>query len=144
MVHAVLICAIAAVVAQSLPNAVARARCAGAAKECNVEYVRGGQHRHQVLDVYYTSRQARRTRPALIFVHGGGWWGGDKSGMASRLFNYPLRAAKLGWVAFNINYRLAGNTFEDRVGDSARPYLDQPRDVASAIRWVKRHAIDYL
>lgn len=76
--------------------------------------------------------------PVAIFVHGGGWSGGDKAGSdkpgngadISPWFE-PLSDANFTW--FSINYRLA-------------PQHRWPAclgDVQTAIRWVKAHARDY-
>lgn len=67
---------------------------------------------------------------AVILVHGGGWFGGDKMGDTKALLA-PLTQAGFAW--FTINYRLA-------------PQYRYPaclEDVFTAIRWVKAHAADY-
>lgn len=76
--------------------------------------------------------------PVAIFVHGGGWSGGDKagtdkpgSGADITAWFAPLDQAS--FVSFSINYRLA-------------PQHRWPAclvDVQTAIRWVKAHAAEY-
>ena len=47
----------------------------------------------------------------VIFVHGGGWVGGDKHAPGDDLYeNVILWAAKQGMVGVNVNYRLADYT----------------------------------
>ena len=53
-----------------------------------------------------TARAA--SRPVLVFVHGGGFTGGNKSTPGSPFYdNVPLWAARNGLVGVNITYRLA-------------------------------------
>ena len=68
--------------------------------------------------------------PAVIFVHGGGWSAGDKTGGNDPLFA-PL--AQRGVVWFTINYRLAPK----------HHYPAPVEDVHTAIRWVKAHAKEF-
>ncbi|MGH9247261.1 MAG: hypothetical protein ACRD29_23695, partial [Acidimicrobiales bacterium] len=53
----------------------AHAACAPGplANEC-AEY---GGHPRQVLDILYGTRTAPASRPAVLFIHGGGWVAGD-------------------------------------------------------------------
>lgn len=68
--------------------------------------------------------------PAVIFVHGGGWSGGDKKGGNDPLFA-PLAQRNIAW--FTINYRLAPK----------HNYPAPIEDVHTAIRWVKAHAKEF-
>ena len=68
--------------------------------------------------------------PAVILVHGGGWTGGDKPEGVDPLFA-PLSKAGFGW--FSINYRLAPK----------HQYPASVDDVETAIRWVKKHAVEF-
>ena len=66
---------------------------------------------------------------AIIYVHGGGWKGGNKS--AQKGFNNKL--AENGFTVISINYRKAGG--QNKVSHPA-----QINDVNAAIRWVKGNA----
>ncbi|HZS03629.1 MAG TPA: pectinesterase family protein [Blastocatellia bacterium] len=68
--------------------------------------------------------------PGVIFVHGGGWSGGDKRGGNDPLF-VPVAERGIAW--FTINYRLAPK----------HHYPAPVEDVHTAIRWVKAHAAEY-
>jgi len=81
------------------------------------------------LDVYQPEARADN-RPALIYVHGGGWLFGDKKDQGLPLCNH---LAKLGWVCFNVNYRLSPGA----------TWPDQLVDIKAAIAWVREHADDY-
>lgn len=68
----------------------------------NVPYTTPPDRVH-VGDVYLPTDNSG-ARPAVLFIHGGGWVGGSKeqsSGIAQAL-------ARHGFVVFNINYRLVG------------------------------------
>jgi len=83
------------------------------------------------LDVYRPSSPSAAPRPAVLFVHGGGWAAGDKrdfDGGAAEL-------ARQGYVAFSVNYRLAGK------GRNLWPA--QLDDVQRAVRWVRSRAATY-
>jgi acetyl esterase/lipase len=56
------------------------------------------------MDVYYPHTM-NGPAPLVLYVHGGGWTGGDKSDGAGLLFAPPLRVK--GYVIAAINYRLS-------------------------------------
>lgn len=68
--------------------------------------------------------------PAVIFVHGGGWSGGDKMSGNDPLFA-PVAERGMAW--FTINYRLAPK----------HNYPAPVEDIHTAIRWVKANASRY-
>lgn len=67
--------------------------------------------------------------PAILFVHGGGWVGGDKRGMGS----FARYFAERGYVGFAVNYRLAPEF----------KFPAQIEDVKCAVRWIRQHAAEY-
>jgi arylformamidase len=74
--------------------------------------------------------------PVLIFVHGGGWRGGDKAlkfGGADPYGNIGRFYAARGIGVAVLNYRL----------QPAVTWRDQVKDVARALAWVYVHAGDY-
>jgi acetyl esterase len=67
--------------------------------------------------------------PAVVMIHGGGFFQGDKdlnTGVSKYL-------ADNGYAVFNINYRLA----------PAFPYPAAVEDSEAAVQWVRDHAADY-
>jgi len=66
-------------------------------------------------------------RPAIIQVHGGGWLSGSRLEQGIPLLN---QMAALGWVGFNIDYRLSPQA----------TWPDHIVDVKRAIAWVREHA----
>jgi triacylglycerol lipase len=72
---------------------------------------------------------AEKSRPVLIFVHGGAFVGGNKRTAPDSPFydNIMLWAAKNGFVGVNVTYRLA----------PLAPWPAGAEDLASAVQWVK-------
>ncbi|MBB4660701.1 alpha/beta hydrolase [Conexibacter arvalis] len=83
----------------------------------------------QTVDVHRPpTARARAGLPAVLLVHGGGWFSGDKRKMAP--IAETLAAA--GFVVFNVNYTLA---------TPYRPGLPvQRRDLRRALDWVAHEA----
>ena len=67
-------------------------------------------------------------RPTLIFIHGGGWVWGDKTGSVHLFLPFVER----GWHVVNINYRGGKGTAPAAVDDAV-----------CALKWVVDHANDY-
>jgi arylformamidase len=90
------------------------------------------QRKHR-LDFYVPGGTAW---PVLIFVHGGGWRGGDKAlkfGGADPYGNIGRFYAARGIGVAVVNYRL----------QPAVTWRDQVKDVARSLAWVHGHADDY-
>ncbi len=68
----------------------------------------------------------RGTAPAVIIVHGGSWARGTRG----RMERVALAVAERGYVAVNIEYRLAPE----------HPYPAPLEDVLAAVCWVRRNA----
>jgi len=86
----------------------------------------------QVMDVRLPAGRTSAT-PVVVFIHGGGWSGGDKSIF---LASDQQRFVDAGYAAVNINYRLASNA--TGVHD---PVLST--DVTAALDYVAAHATQY-
>ncbi len=65
--------------------------------------------------------------PLVVFIHGGGWTGGDKSHCPA------WGALDLGFAVASISYRFAQEA----------PWPAQIHDCKAAIRWLRNHAKDY-
>jgi acetyl esterase/lipase len=98
--------------------------------ELDVSYGKaGGQD--LLLDVFSPLAPSKSPLPAVIFIHGGGWYEGSKEN-----FKDAAQAlAKQGYITFSLNYRLAKN------GHNHWPA--QLDDVQRAVRWVRAHAAQY-
>ena len=111
--------AVAVAVASSLgcrgPNAPAPER--------DLSYARRGEV-ELLADVHRPA--SAETAPAVILVHGGSWARGSRRRMAQ----IAAAVAKHGFVAVNIEYRLAPE----------HPYPAPLEDVLAAVCWVRRNA----
>lgn len=83
------------------------------------------------LDIAYpnSSDNENKLRPGLVFVHGGGWYLGDKGSGKE----FITEAAGNGYVSISVNYRLIGEA----------PFPAQVEDVKCAIRWFRANANKY-
>jgi triacylglycerol lipase len=87
----------------------------------------------QKLDVVWDGKTAGN-RPILVFVHGGGFTGGDKH-QPGQFTNDNLMkwANEQGMVAVDVNYRLAPKN----------KYPDAAYDARDALAWVAKNAVKY-
>lgn len=83
----------------------------------------------QRLDIYTPTAPRLEPRPVLIYVHGGGWYAGDKSKI-QRKADWSIGQ---GFVFVSINYRLL----------PAARHPSNSQDVATAISWTRHHIGDY-
>jgi pectinesterase len=68
----------------------------------DVTYVRRGAHDLK-LDLYLPAGDSQAPRPAIVFVHGGGW----RAGVRANFAPMAIRMAERGYVAATISYRLS-------------------------------------
>ena len=90
-----------------------------------------GPDRKEKLDLYLPKGPDRSDRPAVVFIHGGGFTGGDKAEYRSASVSADL--ARAGYVVVSCNYILGPKTKEGV----------WPRNIADcreAVRWVRGHA----
>lgn len=81
----------------------------------------------QKMDIYYPSSGG--PWPVLMYVHGGGWYQGDKAeGKGWRGMN------EQGFLVVSVNYRL---------GDHQTKFPAMIEDVKCAVRYLRAHASDY-
>ena len=79
----------------------------------DIEYCNGGG-KSLLMDILLPKKPSPAPRPAVLFLHGGGWENGDKE-------DHTVAAllASSGFVAATINYRLSGEaTFPAAIEDS--------------------------
>lgn len=87
-------------------------------------------HQRNRLDVFAPQVRAAGPLPVLLFVHGGGYVGGDKHSPDSPFYsNIGLWAARNGMVGVNMTYRLAPDA----------PWPAAQVDIAQALQWVRDH-----
>jgi acetyl esterase/lipase len=87
------------------------------------------------LDIYAPKNDTLDKRPLVVWIHGGGFYMGNKSVMASRCIEF----AKMGYVAATINYRLS-REYTSNIMDAIS---DATEDARSAIDWLRKNATKY-
>lgn len=78
--------------------------------------------------------------PAIVFIHGGGWYLGDRSSYRDSI----EEAAKRGYVAATVSYRLMKFDAKQKETTTATPrFPAQVHDVKAAVRWLRANAAKY-
>lgn len=94
----------------------------------DVPYSKDGNKAH-VLDILRLKKLPKEPMPVLVFIHGGGFTGGDKT----QGYGHLMRFAKRGYFCATINYRKA---YE-------KHFPAQIEDCKCAIRFLRAHAKQY-
>lgn len=99
---------------------------AGVERVKGIEYARPGGQAIK-LDLYLPKNSEERTYPAVVWIHGGAWRGGDRN------FCPMVGMVPNGYVVASIDYRLA----------PASAYPAQIEDCKAAIRWLRANSEKY-
>lgn len=99
----------------------------GVTVELNLSYRAGNEA--WKLDLASPSKSSEKPRPAIVFIHGGGWTKGDKR--KGQFLNLALEYAAKGYVCVSVNYRLDATKL---------PCIE---DVKCSVRWLRAHAKKY-
>ena len=88
----------------------------------------GNTNPRQMLDLFLPKKRAdSKPLPVIVFIHGGGWSGGDRRA-------YALPAAAMAssgkYVTLSVGYRLSAEA----------QWPSQIHDCKAAVRWVRGHA----
>ncbi len=78
-------------------------------------------------DVFTPKKIPRKTRPAIVFLHGGSWMFGSPSQFHHHA---DYLARKYGFFALSVDYRLSGEA----------KFPAALQDAKCAIRWIRSHA----
>ncbi len=107
-------------------------------KTANVQYGSAlnvkGQQEALMLDLYQPQGDTAQARPLVIFVHGGGFVGGDKG--TPQFVQLCTDFAKRGYVTASINYRLDTVTV-------SRAVMNAMHDARAAVRYFRRNTSQY-
>lgn len=90
--------------------------------------VRYGPHDRNVLDLWVAEGEA--PRPLVVYIHGGGWIGGDKTKFPTEQFERLLAA---GISVASISYRYS----------TIEPYPTPMRDGGLAVQFLRHHSGKY-
>ncbi len=94
----------------------------------DVVYVKRGD-RELALDLYRPKSAEGETLPAIVCIHGGGWWQGNRTAHAK----IAQALADRGFVTATISYRLSGEA----------PFPAQIHDCKAAVRYLRAEADTY-
>jgi acetyl esterase/lipase len=95
------------------------------------------------LDLYQPAGDTVAERPAVVYVHGGGFTAGSKAAGAA----FATFFARRGYVAVSIDYRLlsadgcGGQPTPPPICETAAQAAQH--DAQAAVRWLRRHAATY-
>lgn len=93
-----------------------------------------------LLDVRVPEGQFFGPRPVFVWIHGGGWFSGDRQGPTSDLRSRVLNQA--GFIFVSVNYREIPLPYG--IPDSSRPRFPAAHlDAAQAVSWVARNIDDF-
>ena len=92
----------------------------------DIEYDRAGDT-PLLLDLYVPPKKPDGPLPIVVWIHGGGWRGGDKRRCRALLL------VKRGYAVASVNYRLSREA----------TFPAQIHDCKSAIRWIRANAKKY-
>jgi predicted esterase len=96
--------------------------------------LRYGEHERHRLDVHTSGQPVGDPAPVVLFVHGGGFTGGDKHVPGSPMYDHiGAWAVRNGWVGVTMTYRLAPE----------HTWPAGAQDVASAVAWVRASIAAY-
>lgn len=94
----------------------------------NIVYHQIGD-RKLLLDAFLLKKKAKKTRPAVLIIHGGGW----RTGNRTQHYALARRLADSGFVCFTVEYRLSTEAL----------YPAAVHDLKAALRWMRTHAKHY-
>jgi acetyl esterase/lipase len=103
---------------------------------------RSGAPARLLLDLYRPRGDRRARRPAMVWVHGGGFSSGSKSHRTLR--SLALGSARRGYVAVSIDYRILATGGCEVTEEACRAIaVEDQHDVQAAVRWLRRNADRY-
>jgi acetyl esterase/lipase len=98
----------------------------GVTVQRDIPYVTGGDPA-QTLDLYLPEKPSDKPLPLVVFIHGGGWQGGSKSGTVD------LSLLSQGYAAASLEYRFSQKAL----------FPAQIQDCQAAIRWLRANSVKY-
>jgi acetyl esterase/lipase len=94
-----------------------------------------GKHERQVLDFWQA--KADKPTPLVLYIHGGGWQNGDKSGLSGKAIQQYLNA---GISVAAINYRFTKQAAAEKVEPPVKAPLE---DAARALQLIRSKAVEW-
>ena len=91
------------------------------------------------LDLFQPQGDTETDRPAIVWIHGGGFHSGTSAHVALVILAEAF--ARRGWVCVSINYRLRAE--EEVQDDPLGTITDAVHDARAAVRWLRANAATY-
>lgn len=93
------------------------------------------------LDLYEPQGDTLATRPAIVWVHGGGFKSGNKT--SAELVDESNTFAKKGFVNVSIDYRLVAGGCAPLQSDCLTGIINAKHDAQAAVRFLRANAAQY-
>ena len=102
-----------------------------------------GQTETLILDMYRPTGDTHTSRPAIVWIHGGSFSGGDKT--SPELIDETNIFAQKGYVNVSINYRLTpgGCSAGGPTPACLTEIVDARHDAQAAVRFLRKNAATY-
>ncbi len=114
--------------------------CARAAEVTVLENITYGKGGETELKLDLAQPEGDGPFPAIVFIHGGGWFQGNRQSYKTQI----QEAARRGYVAATITYRLMKFDQAKKETTTAQPIFPaQIHDAKAAIRWLRANAAKY-
>ena len=94
-----------------------------------------GEKEMLLLDIYSPLKIITKNRPAIIWMHGGGF-GPNYDKSQTYIVEMATRFAKRGYVCLSINYRVRENPKDDKVGTMN----DALEDAMKGLNWLRENS----
>jgi acetyl esterase/lipase len=92
------------------------------------------------LDIYRPAGDTATSRPAIIWMHGGWFKGGDGGG---GMPHHAEATAQRGYVAVDVGYRVRPDMDTRDHDDLYAAMVDAHEDATAAVEWVRAHAAEH-
>jgi acetyl esterase/lipase len=92
------------------------------------------------LDIYRPAGDTATSRPAIVWLHGGWFKGGNGGG---GMPEYGAAAARRGYVGVDVGYRVRPDLDVENYPDLYDAMVDAYEDATAAVDWVGAHAGEY-
>jgi acetyl esterase/lipase len=102
-----------------------------------------GNAQDLVLDLYEPTGDTVDARPAIVWIHGGGFSGGSKT--SAEIVEQANLFAKKGYVTVSISYRLSqtGCSVSAPTANCVNAIIDAREDAQAAVRWLRANSATY-
>jgi acetyl esterase/lipase len=92
------------------------------------------------LDIYRPAGDTATSRPAIVWLHGGWFKGGNGGG---GMPEYGAAVARRGYVGVDVGYRVRPDLDVENYPDLYDAMVDAYEDATAAVNWVRTHAGEY-